>query len=318
MAGRKPQHDAEFFPFYAKDGRTLFMLQARFGLEGIGFFTNLMRLLCTTPYHYVDLQDPVEAAYTWSKIGLSEEAKAEEMITLMVRTGKLDRDLWEKRRVVYCQQFVDSLSELYAKRKEKPLSIHEIYAQFSISGPEIPSANEVPVISSGNPGSEIRKGEKRIEEKREYAAFAENGLVENFSEPAPPDPPDPEPEAPPEPPAILAMSPRDLADASIKFGLHAEQALEVIALHYQAGGYRYARPWAGVCTWFAKAGGPLAWLESKTAPRSRDGPLLPAFQAPSAEELARAEQERESAAELLGGIDGETFVRSALEYEQQN
>ena len=167
MAGRKAQHDAEYFPFYAKEGRTLFMLQTRFGLEGIGFFTNLMRLFCTTDHHYLNLSDPVQAAYTWSKLGVNDDDKAEKMIALMVITGKLDRGLWENFRVLYSPDFVASLSELYAKRKETPLTIDQIRGMYSIVNPEKTiSAPDLPRQSPEIPISGVNNTQSRVEESR--------------------------------------------------------------------------------------------------------------------------------------------------------
>lgn len=164
--GRLPQHDAEFFPFYAKDGRTLFLLQEVFGLEGIGFFTNLLRLLCTTPHHHVDLSDPNEAMYTWAKIGMKGDVeKAEKMLSIMVKTGKIDRELWEKYHVVYSQDFVDSLAPLYAKRKEKPTPISDIRGIYCIPVTEKPIPGDIRngnTASSQFPVESIRKGEERI------------------------------------------------------------------------------------------------------------------------------------------------------------
>ena len=53
---RPERHDAEYFPFYVKDGRTLFILENKFGCAGTGFFTNIMRLLTATPDHLQPFQ----------------------------------------------------------------------------------------------------------------------------------------------------------------------------------------------------------------------------------------------------------------------
>ncbi len=139
---------AEYFPFYAKDGRTLFILQAKYGLEGIGFFTNLLRTLCTTPGHMLDLHDQIDHMYAVSRIGITDEAKADAMLDFMADTGKIDKRLWEEARVIYSQDFVDSLTELYRKRTIKPPTLAEAYARYGLkdeAAPETPdSAPETP------------------------------------------------------------------------------------------------------------------------------------------------------------------------------
>jgi hypothetical protein len=129
---RAAETRADYFPFYAKDGRTLFILQSKYGLEGIGFFTNLLRALCTTPGHILDLSNPVDHLYTTSRIGVIDEKRADDMLEIMVQTGKIDARLWQQKRIIYSQDFVDSLDELYRKRKCQPPKIEDLYIKYKI------------------------------------------------------------------------------------------------------------------------------------------------------------------------------------------
>ena len=122
---RPKKYTAEFFPMFVKDGRTLVALQSIHGLEGVGFFLNLMRLLCSTPHHFLDLNDTADALYVAGKIGCS----ADEMISYvetMIMTHKLHRTLWEDHRVLFCDDLVGSLSVLYDKRKTDPSTAEDI------------------------------------------------------------------------------------------------------------------------------------------------------------------------------------------------
>ena len=90
---------------YVKDGRTLTVLQHKYGLAGIGFFTNLMRLLTDTPDHYLNLSSESDSLYMASKIGCDEEEMTD-YIETMVTTDKLHHDLWQSFKVVYCPKLV--------------------------------------------------------------------------------------------------------------------------------------------------------------------------------------------------------------------
>jgi len=172
---KPPKHDAEYFPFYAKNGRTLKILQHRFKLTGIGFFTNVMRLLCTTPHHHLDLSEEVDRLVVYTDIGCEPEA-AEAMIATMVMTGKLSRRLWEERRVLYCPDLVESLWELYEKRTTKPPSEADLEAQYCISGSETPVTGSETPQSGADTGVNVpvmpqrrgkeRKGKKSTGEER--------------------------------------------------------------------------------------------------------------------------------------------------------
>lgn len=114
--GRKTKDTVEYFPFVIKDGKTLFVLQRKYGLAGIGFFTQVMRMLGQTPGHYYVYVDEYEKDRLNAFCGLSE-SDVRAMLTDMAKTGKIDPWLWEHRDVIYSQAFVDELEELYRKRK---------------------------------------------------------------------------------------------------------------------------------------------------------------------------------------------------------
>jgi hypothetical protein len=127
---RPERHDADYFPFYAKRGRTLNILQSKFGLEGIGFFTNLWRFLTLTPDHYYCIKDDMDRMNLFSEIGIDDEEKGIKIIELLTQTKKLDRELWEEFGVIVSQDHLDSLSEAYKNRKNKIITINEIKARF--------------------------------------------------------------------------------------------------------------------------------------------------------------------------------------------
>lgn len=150
---------------YVKDGRTLTVLQHKYGLAGIGFFTNLMRILSDTPDHYLNLSSEADRLYMSSKIGCDED-EMEAYIETMITTGKLDETLWGVHSVVYCSDLVDSLESLYEKRKTRPMTIDQIVV--AVSDPDTPHCialpeSETPVTAPETPQRIVKdsKGEER-------------------------------------------------------------------------------------------------------------------------------------------------------------
>jgi hypothetical protein len=127
---RPERHDVDYFPFFAKRGKTLNILQSKYGLEGIGFFTNLMRFLALTPDHYYCIKDESDSLNFFAEIGMNDEKKGIAMIELMVKTGKLDEELWEKHKVIVCEVFLLSIKDAYERRANKIITIDEIRAIF--------------------------------------------------------------------------------------------------------------------------------------------------------------------------------------------
>lgn len=162
------KNTAEFFPFKVKDGKTLFVLQRKYGLAGVGFFTQIMRWLSQSPGHYYQYVDEYDKDRLNQFCGVGEsDTKA--MIQDMVNTEKLDPELWRKYQVIYSQDFVDELAELYRRRKAEPPTREWVLSQVSGTDEIMPSIcrhdDDNMTTSSGIPRTEYR--EESIGEDRE-------------------------------------------------------------------------------------------------------------------------------------------------------
>lgn len=150
---RPERHDADYFPFVCKDGRTLFILEGKYQCKGTGFFTNVMRFLTMQPDHHICLKKESERLYFISRTKCDEES-AMDMLNLMATTGKIDQDLWEKYRVIVSQDLLNSLEGAYRLRKNTIITIDQIRVNY----------NNNPVTNDGNtdeselPTQSIHKG----------------------------------------------------------------------------------------------------------------------------------------------------------------
>jgi hypothetical protein len=147
---RPERHDADYFPFYAKRGRTLNILQSKFGCEGIGVFTNILRFLTLTPDHHYCIKDETDRMNFFSEIGIQDE-RGIEIIELMVKTEKLDKELWEKYKVIASEAFLESLADAYKQRKNKIITMSEIREKFVSMYGNSANGNKADVSIHGNP-----------------------------------------------------------------------------------------------------------------------------------------------------------------------
>ena len=122
---RPEKKDVDYFPFYVKDGRTLFILESKYGCKGTGFFTNVMRFLCQTPDHYYQLKDETDRLYFFSRVHCDEESGMD-MLSIMSKTGKIDAGLWVSGAVIVSQDLLHSISDAYRKRNNKIITIEQI------------------------------------------------------------------------------------------------------------------------------------------------------------------------------------------------
>lgn len=151
--GQPQKITADWFPFYVRDGRTLFALQQKYGLAGIGFFTQVFRLLGQTPGHYYTLADEYDRQRFLQFCGTSE-SECRAMLTEMAKTGKIDRALWDDHEIIWSDEYVESLHELYRKRKAgvptREAMLKHLGIEGANQGEDVPQDSANPAEDSGN------------------------------------------------------------------------------------------------------------------------------------------------------------------------
>lgn len=178
---RPERKNADYFPFYAKDGRTLFILEGKYRCKGTGFFTNVMRFLTLQDDHCFCIADETDQMYFMSKCHC-DEVSGIEMLEIMVKTGKLDDELWENYKIIACQDLLDSLKDAYRKRTNDIITIDEIRVNAGINRN---SGGRNKVKGGNNPQSKVKetKGKKSTKrfippsEKQVIDYFVKNGYL---------------------------------------------------------------------------------------------------------------------------------------------
>ena len=129
--GRHSKKDVEYFPFYAKDGRTLHILEGKYACKGTGFFTNVFRFLCGRPDHHFSIEDECDRMWFFSETKCDEEAGMD-MLNIMAITGKIDKELW-KNKIIASQDFLDSVSGAYKNRINEITTLSKIREFYGIT-----------------------------------------------------------------------------------------------------------------------------------------------------------------------------------------
>ena len=154
----------DYFPhFVTGNSRTVFILEQKYGNDGYALWFKLLELLASTDGHYVDLNDKTDLEFFAAKVKIDVD-KALEIIDQLATLKAIDKQLW-KHKVVWCQNFVDNLSELYARRRvslpQKPTLEEFMYVETPSSeglcSTETPKVNKSIVENSKVKES---KGEK--------------------------------------------------------------------------------------------------------------------------------------------------------------
>lgn len=112
---RPVKNTVDYFPHFTNHKKTIFILEQQYGNDGYAFWFKLLELLGSTEKHFIDCNDKSAWRFLQAKTLLSEE-KCIEILNLLVEVGAIDEKLWSEK-VIWCQNFVDNISDAYRNRR---------------------------------------------------------------------------------------------------------------------------------------------------------------------------------------------------------
>ena len=166
---RPIKNTVDYFPHIVNHGKTIFILESKFGNDGYAFWFKLLELLGSSDKHFYDYNNPADWEFLMAKTKVSEE-KAIEILKTLAEVGAIDRELWGEK-VIWCDNFIKGVEVVYkSRRQETP---HK---------PVITRRNPPPAVvsSTDNPHTilDYTIVEKSIEKERERQASNLNKIEE--------------------------------------------------------------------------------------------------------------------------------------------
>lgn len=113
---RPEKNTVEYFPFICDDGKKMFYIEETYGNDGFATFIKILRELAKTNNHFLDLSKNTTTMFLSAKCKVSKNV-LEAIINDLVDLEKFDRVLWSENRIIWCQDFIDSIQDAYNKRK---------------------------------------------------------------------------------------------------------------------------------------------------------------------------------------------------------
>jgi hypothetical protein len=110
---RPKKQIVDYFPHSCEHGKTMFILEERYGNNGYSFWFKLLEILGGTEGHAIDLKNESELEYLRSKTRC-EEGLVTEMLDLLAKLDAIDRELWGNK-VVWSDNFVNGISDVYTR-----------------------------------------------------------------------------------------------------------------------------------------------------------------------------------------------------------
>lgn len=135
---RPERNNVDYFPFMCEDGNKMFYIEETYGNDGFATFVKLLRELAKTNYHFLDLSKPTTLMFLSAKCKVSKETLLS-IINDLVDLGKFDATLWNENKVIWCQDFVDSIQDAYIRRNNKCITFDGLLLHLTSLGIRKPS-----------------------------------------------------------------------------------------------------------------------------------------------------------------------------------
>ena len=113
---RPKRTTVDYYPHYVKCGRTIYILEARFGNDGYAFWFKVLEVLVESEVHFYDCSVSSNWEYLLAKTRVNAQT-ATEIIGVLINLGKIDKELWEKNRAIWIENFVNNITEVKRTRR---------------------------------------------------------------------------------------------------------------------------------------------------------------------------------------------------------
>lgn len=107
----------EYFPHYVNQGKTMFILEQKYGNDGYAFWFKLLELLASVEGHVYNCENDSDWLFLQAKTHLSEDTMRSIMDTLC-SVGAIDKELWKEKKI-WSQNLVNNLQPVYTNRRRK-------------------------------------------------------------------------------------------------------------------------------------------------------------------------------------------------------
>jgi len=168
---RPQRNNVDYFPFYCDEGEKMYYLEETYGNDGFATFVKLLRELAKVDYHYLNLSKKSSMMFLSAKCKISIEV-LESIISDLVMLEKFDSELWNENKIIWCQDFIDSIQDAYSKRRNKCIDKNSLLALLDGLGvrklnKSNSKPNNQPIKGGENPQSIVEYSkEKESKEKK--------------------------------------------------------------------------------------------------------------------------------------------------------
>jgi len=157
----RPKKDTvDYFPHDSNHKKTMYIIEQRYGNDGYAFWFKLLELLAESDRHYIDFNDGSAWEFLQAKTSLSGDY-CTDILNLLAKLGAIDSELWAEK-VVWCQKFVDRITDVYSNRRVETPARPSFYIQkplnVEVSTDDNLEKHSVGVVSTpNNPQTKLKE-----------------------------------------------------------------------------------------------------------------------------------------------------------------
>ncbi len=88
---RPKKQTVDYFPHVCNHGKTMYILEQKYGNDGYSFWFKLLEMLGNAEGHYIDLNDDVSWEFLQAKTMLSDSL-CQDILNLLAKLGAIDKE----------------------------------------------------------------------------------------------------------------------------------------------------------------------------------------------------------------------------------
>ena len=114
--GRPRKQTVDYFPHYCEHGKTMFILEQKYGNDGYAFWFKLLELLGKSEGHHMTLATATDWEFLQAKTHIDRD-KCEEILELLASLHAIDGELWQGNRTIWSDNFIANVTDAYKNRR---------------------------------------------------------------------------------------------------------------------------------------------------------------------------------------------------------